>query len=354
MKPSEIHYGPLEESGFEEYLARHYSKSKKMILTDETVFGLWGETLVTSFESLFNAEVIQIPPGEDSKSLEICTQIWESLLEYKIGRDDLLINFGGGVVSDLGGFIASTYKRGCPYINIPTTLLAMVDASVGGKTGINLGGIKNQIGTFNAPSQVFVHPGYLSTLSDLEFLSGYAEMLKHGLIADKSHFDALKKIGADRNKISPELIRQSLAIKEHFVKLDFKDRGQRKVLNFGHSSGHAFESFLFSTGKPVPHGICVAWGMIAAAFVSFETKVLSEKNFDAINTFIRSIFPALPIEEKDIPSLMERMTQDKKNASDQSEDSFNFTLISEPGRAIPDKLVSRKTVEKALRFTVCS
>jgi 3-dehydroquinate synthase len=346
-KSTEIKIGNLGDIGFGEFL-KSTNASKKVIITDETVFELWGENFLTDYEGLSHAEVIQVPPGEDSKSLEICRQIWESLAEYGIQRGDMIINFGGGMVSDLGGFVAAAYKRGINYINLPTTLLSMVDASVGGKTAVNLGPSKNQIGFFHAPSKVFIDSYFLATLPPEQVLSGFAEMLKHGIIADKKHFNELCKTGGAAEKITGDMIRKSIKIKEQFVAQDFEDKGVRKNLNFGHTTGHAIEGFLLKSGTPWPHGYCVAWGMVVAAYISLLRKMITESEFKNIHRVVTSLYPPLPLTAQDIPALLELMKTDKKNSGDH----LNFTLITEIGQAVPDKHATVELVNIALQYVL--
>ncbi|MDA7804401.1 3-dehydroquinate synthase, partial [Crocinitomix sp.] len=283
---SEIRFGNLTESGFNSVLnSERFKSSKKIIITDETVFELWMEHFVTEFDGLSEAEIIQLPAGESTKSLEICQQVWEALSEYEIGRNDLIINIGGGMITDLGGFIAATFKRGVSFINVPTTLLAQVDASVGGKTGIDLGPFKNQIGVFADADYVFIDTAYLSTLADIEIESGYAEMLKHGLIAYKNYWSDLIKTKPQKNsKHLLDLIRTSVSIKRDIVAEDHEEYGKRKNLNFGHTVGHALEGLMLVNNTPIPHGYGVAWGMIAESYLSKESKLLTVAEFTEIDT----------------------------------------------------------------------
>jgi len=346
-KSTEIKIGELGEIGFGDFL-KSSSSSKKVIITDETVYELWGENLLTSFDGLSHAEVIQVPPGEENKSIEICQQIWESLGEYGIQRGDMILNFGGGMVSDLGGFVAAAFKRGINYINIPTTLLSMVDASMGGKTAVNLGAYKNQVGFFHSPSKVFIDPQFLTTLPAEQVLSGFAEMLKHGIIADKKHFNELCKTGGSAEKITSDMIRRSIKIKEQFVVVDFDDKGVRKNLNFGHTAGHAIEGWLLKSGTPWPHGYCVAWGMVVAAYISLLRKMITESEFKNIHRVVSSLYPPLPLVPEDIHSLIDLMKNDKKNAGEH----FNFTLLSEIGQAVPDRQATNDLVIIALRYVL--
>ena len=237
-----------------------HSSSKKMILTDETVFGHWIEALITNTPALHEAEIIQLPAGEDSKCIEIAAQVWESLSEYKFNRNDVIINFGGGVITDLGGFVASTYKRGISFINIPTTLLSQVDASVGGKTGIDLGPYKNQIGSFAEAGHVLIDPIYLTTLTDEQLLSGYAEMLKHGLIQSAIHWETLKTTAPSDITNRPQLIFDSINIKHQIVASDPFEENDRKALNFGHTIGHGIEGYYLKPSTTYTTWLCSGMG----------------------------------------------------------------------------------------------
>ncbi|PTM15835.1 MAG: 3-dehydroquinate synthase, partial [Bacteroidetes bacterium] len=206
-------------------------------------------------------EVLEVPPGEESKSLEVAANLWSVLLEYGADRNSLIINVGGGVVCDLGAFIAATFKRGIPFVNVPTSLLAMVDASVGGKNGINFAGLKNQLGTFTQPNYVLIDPDFLTSLPQQEWESGHAEMLKHALLSGTNWAEALQLEPAT---LALYEIQQSVAFKAAIVREDFKETGKRKVLNLGHTTGHAWESYAAVSGNPCTHGAAVIQGLHVA------------------------------------------------------------------------------------------
>ena len=341
----DIFFGSLIEGHFDQLLER-YSDSKKVIFTDETVFELWMEDLLTHHPLLHDAEIIQVPPGEENKVIEICHQVWHALSEYEIARNDLIINFGGGVITDMGGFIASTYKRGLDFINIPTTLLSQVDASVGGKTGVDLGGYKNQIGVFADPVAVFIDTKYHSTLPEDEIKSGFAEMLKHGLIQDAHHWSNLKvKINELDDGVSTALIRDSVYIKKAIVEKDPQEKGLRKLLNLGHTIGHGVEGMRLIAGEPIPHGFGVAWGILVEAAIAHEQDLLSQKAFSEIQALIQETYPTPSLSENDILSIMALIKNDKKNRGHE----LNFTLLKSIGEAVFDQVVPTKTVEACLR-----
>jgi 3-dehydroquinate synthase len=237
--------------------------------------------------------------------------VWEAWSEYRVSRHDLVINLGGGVVTDMGGFIASIFKRGVTFVNIPTSLLAMVDASVGGKTGIDLGPYKNQIGTFANPHAVYIDTSFLSTLPEEEWLNGYAEMLKHGIISDAGHFHRVAALSP--MEITHKLIEESVAIKYRIVSNDPLEQNQRKLLNFGHTVGHAIEGYGLTHGAPVPHGVAVAWGMLLEAQISLQKGLLGESDFHTIRQSITKFFPPIPDFSSIQDELFDLMKNDKKN-----------------------------------------
>ena len=241
---SAIEIGSIIESSFGKLLEEKYSNARKIILVDENTHDHCLEYLITSYSVLEEAEVMLLPVGEENKVMEVCFQVWEAFSEYKIVRSDVVINLGGGVVTDMGGFIASIYKRGLDFIHIPTSLLGMVDASIGGKTGIDLGSYKNQLGVFRDPVAVYIDPSFLQTLPGIELVSGYAEMIKHTLIADKEHWKLLHQLDPIRllqTNHYTEMIERSVEIKAGIVNNDPVEKGRRKILNFGHTIGHAIE-----------------------------------------------------------------------------------------------------------------
>lgn len=343
---SVIVFNEFANGVFNKMLADHFSNSKKIIITDTTVCDLWIENLVTENLELSKAEVIQIPAGESSKSIEIAAQIWEALSEYEITRKDIIINFGGGMITDLGGFVASTYKRGLKFINIPTTLLSQVDASIGGKTGVNLGAHKNQIGVFADPSFVFIETKYLSTLDEEEIYSGYAEMLKHGLIADKTYWEELKAFSKQSMEQSLGFIWKSVGIKKVVVEQDHEEIGLRKILNFGHTIGHAVEGILLKRSG-ILHGHAVAWGMLAEARISFSLGMISVDELAEIEQMVRLNYPRLAINDGDFQEIFELIRNDKKNTSVQA----NFTLLEGIGKAVFDKVVDDAIIAEALQYT---
>lgn len=291
-------------------------------------------------ETVSEIEVIEVPPGEENKVIEIVVQIWESLTELGASRHSLLINLGGGVVTDMGGFIASTFKRGIDFINVPTTLLSQVDASVGGKTGIDLAGLKNQIGTFSQPQMTLIYSEFLLTLAPRELTSGLAEMMKHGLIYQKSHWDNVHKIEDFTSEVLHQLTQESVKIKMEIVEKDPLESGLRKILNFGHTVGHAVESYYLETEFPYLHGEAVAIGMLVESILSFENEMISLAELDEIFINITQLFAKDPINEEIIPDLIELMKHDKKNQNNQ----ISFSLLNGIGNCKYDILLNENQI----------
>lgn len=275
-------------------------------------------------------EVIEFEAGESNKNIETCVEIWKVLTELGADRKSLVINVGGGVVTDLGGFVASTFKRGIDFIHVPTTLLAMVDASVGGKNGVDLDSLKNQIGTITIPKMVLIDTSFLETLPQNEMRSGLAEMLKHGLIYDKSYWEQF----LDLNKIDfadfDTLIYDSVFIKNEIVKQDPTEKGLRKALNFGHTLGHAIESYFLENEnkKNLLHGEAIAVGMVLESYISLKKNLISEEEYAQIKTTIKNIFEDVIFEEKDMLPIQELLIHDKKNEYG----NIQFVLIDGIGK----------------------
>lgn len=315
-----VEIGSILEGSFSQLLQKKYADVRKVIIVDENTQKHCLDYVITQFEVLSNAEIIVIPPGETSKEMGVCMQVWESLSEYKINRNDVIINIGGGMITDLGGFIAALYKRGIDFINVPTSLLAMVDASVGGKTGIDLNGYKNQIGCFANPQLIVCDPIFLRTLPDEEFYAGKAEILKHGLIDSKVSWDQFKEILPEN--LSEELLFKAVAVKNKIVLEDPKEKGNRKKLNLGHTIGHALEGYFLNT-SPKPHGYFVAWGLLTEADLAHKENVLNNKHFYEIEQVIKKNYSPLKLEEEAYEKIYQLMINDKKNEGS----TINFNLI---------------------------
>ena len=317
-----------------------------LILVDENTHEHCLPTLLGNLETEIPFEIIEIEAGEEMKTLETAAQLWEILTEFETDRKALMINLGGGVITDMGGFIASTYKRGIPFINIPTTLLGMCDASIGGKTGIDHQFLKNIIGTFAHPEQIFVFPEFLQTLPFEELRSGFAEMLKHGLITDESHWSDLISI----KELTPQnifpFIERSMQIKQNVVEQDFTEQNIRKTLNFGHTIGHALESLFLLKGKPTMHGDAVALGMICETRISFLQDLISEETSNAIVSNIQKYYPHLDISEFSVEEIVNLMKNDKKNSAG----NINFSLITGIGSSTFNCSVSLENIKTSLLY----
>lgn len=260
-------------------------------------------------------EIIEIESGETEKNITTCVEIWSILTELGGDRKSLIINVGGGVITDIGGFVASTFKRGIDFIHIPTTLLAMVDASVGGKNGVDLGSLKNQIGVINVPKLVLIDTDYLSTLPQNEMRSGLAEMLKHGLIADADYWTKFKVLNGIDFADFDSLIYRSIEIKNEIVMQDPTENGIRMALNFGHTLGHAIESYFLENEnkKTLLHGEAIAVGMILESYISWQKKLLSAAEYIEIKNTINAVFETIVFEENDLKPILELLIHDKKN-----------------------------------------
>jgi 3-dehydroquinate synthase len=296
-------------------------------------------------ETDLTIEIIEFEAGEENKNIETCVQIWNVLTELGADRKTLIINLGGGVVTDLGGFVASTFKRGIDFIHIPTTLLSMVDASVGGKTGVDLGNLKNQIGVINVPNMVLIDTQYLETLPQNEMRSGLAEMLKHGLIYDKHYWEQFLDLKSADFADFDELIYRSVVIKNEIVSQDPTEKNIRKSLNFGHTLGHAIESyFLENTNKTtLLHGEAIAVGMILESYISLDKKLITLDEFNQIKTTIKSIFDDITFVENDIEPILKLLIHDKKNEYG----TIQFALIEGIGKIKIDQTVENELILKA-------
>lgn len=311
-------------------LNNHLSEKKYstiFILVDENTHELCLPNFMAEINGDYQFEIIEIESGEINKNIETCVGVWEALSELGADRKSVMINLGGGVLTDMGGFIASTFKRGIDFINVPTTLLSMVDASVGGKTGIDLGSLKNQIGVINQPVMVLVVPDFIDTLENRQVISGFAEMLKHGLIQDTTYWEALKKAkGLEDMK---KHILTSIQIKNKVVLQDPTEQNIRKILNYGHTLGHAIESyFLESDSKEMLlHGEAIAIGMILEAYLSNKLLELSDEFLADIKSTFLNRYNKVEFSDKDIENILKLMKYDKKN----SHGKVNFVLLKSIG-----------------------
>lgn len=290
-------------------------------------------------------DLIETDPGEENKNIDFCIGIWKTLLDFGADRKCLMINLGGGVITDMGGFVASTYKRGIDFINIPTTLLSQVDASVGGKTGIDIDNVKNMVGTFTLPQAVFIETAFLKTLPARELLSGFAEMIKHGLIVDRNYYNELKN--SDYLQIDPQAIYRSVEIKNEVVTEDPHEKGLRKILNYGHTIGHAVETYaLTNDEKPLTHGEAIAIGMICEAFLSHKNNTLSEADLKDVTDYISKLYPPYHLKADSFTQLLELMQSDKKNENGQ----IMFSLLSSIGKCDYNCRVSESDILESFAY----
>jgi 3-dehydroquinate synthase len=316
------------------------------VLMDRTTQQLcW--PVVSAFECLKDARQIVIEAGDTHKSLEAVGHVWSELQRMGATRHSLLINLGGGMVTDLGGFAASTFKRGIHLINIPTTLLAMVDASVGGKTGFNFGGLKNEIGVFRNASSVILDTVFLKTMDTANLLSGYAEMLKHGLIF-RGSLEELLTFDIERPDLQKlkRMVAESVEVKQRIVLEDPTEQGIRKALNLGHTVGHAFESLAMRSSSPVLHGYAVAWGLVCELYLSTVKTGFPVDRMRQVVRFIFDHYGRMPITCDDYPALLELMSHDKKNTAGR----INFTLLGDVGDIRINQTATKEEIEEALDF----
>lgn len=289
--------------------------------------------------------VVQIQSGELNKNLDTCSFIWQKITDAGFDRKSLWVNVGGGVIGDMGGFCASTYKRGIDFINIPTTLLAQVDAAVGGKLGIDFQGFKNHIGLFKDPLKVFISPNFLKTLSTRELRSGFAEVIKHSLIADRNYWPNIVDNTFDEQDWASH-ITHSVQVKSDVVSKDFKEGGLRKILNFGHTIGHAVESYFLNTTAPLLHGEAIAIGMICETYLSMKYCQMPEDEANQVEKFLFEIYGYVSLEDQQIQEIARLVIQDKKN----ERGAIQCSLLQSIGNAQYDVKVEIEEIENSLKL----
>ena len=318
---------------------------KLFVLTDEHTDSKC-YPLISAISKIQESKRVVIAANDSNKNLDNLAHVWSILTANGATRHSLLINLGGGMITDLGGFAAATFKRGIAYINIPTTLLASVDASVGGKTGINFGGYKNEIGAFHPALHVIISVEFLNTLTHKDILSGYAEMIKHALLDSEDIWD--RTINFNLQEIDfallNNLVMESVLIKQRIVEQDPFERNIRKALNLGHTIGHAFESFALKNERPIPHGFAVAWGLIAELYLSHKLCNFPKETLDNVSAFINQYYSTFTFTHKDYETLYQYMIHDKKNEGD----TINFTLLSDIGKIEINQTADRGMIEEAL------
>jgi len=328
-----------------ELQAKDYSSLFLLVDTHTQEFCLPGFVSQTGLTDL---EVLVMEAGEEHKTLQTCENLWNQLSERGADRNSALINLGGGVVTDLGGFVACTFKRGIDFYNLPTTLLAMVDASVGGKTGIDLGALKNQIGIIEEPKQVLIDAQWLQTLPQEELRSGFAEMLKHGLISNKDYWEQLKSLPKLEAATLAEFIKPSVAIKKQVVLEDPREKHLRKILNFGHTLGHAIESYYLThpIKKRLLHGEAIAIGMVMEAYLGVSCCSFSNVAAEEIKKTFAQFYPPVEIDAQDREGILELLRHDKKNKAGR----VNFVLLKSIGVPEIDVEVPQELFTQAFEF----
>lgn len=316
--------------------------SKIFVLVDENTNEHCLPYFLSNLPTEIEIEIIEIEDGEENKNMYTCIDLWHTLIDLDADRKSILLNLGGGVITDIGGFVASTFKRGIDFINIPTTLLAMVDASVGGKNGVDLGNLKNQIGVINEPKSVVILSKFLETLPSNQMRSGLAEMLKHGLIYDKLYWNKLKNLNDLNTDDLDVLIKQSIEIKNEIVSQDLKENGIRKALNFGHTLGHAIESYCLESDnkKQLLHGEAIAVGMILESFISYKLDFISKESYAEIKYIITDIFEKIVFDEADVQNIMNLLIFDKKNEFG----NVQYTLLNKIGESKINQIVDESLI----------
>lgn len=324
-----------------------YHHDNLFVLTDENT-NKNCYPLIADINKIRESKKLVIPANDSNKNIENLTHVWKFLTNHGATRHSMLINLGGGMVTDLGGFVAATFKRGIDYINIPTTVLGSVDAAVGGKTGINFEGYKNEIGAFYPAKHVIISSEFLKTLDIDNIQSGYAEMVKHALLDTVEkwnrvvHFD----LSVIHYEVLNDLVLESVLVKQNIVEKDPYEKNIRKALNLGHTIGHALESLALYKNNPILHGYAIAWGLVAEIYISTRTCNFPKNIFEQLNTFVRQNYSPLFINHNDYDRLYSYMIHDKKNVGE----NINFTLLADIGNIRIDQNVEKATIDDAFNF----
>jgi 3-dehydroquinate synthase len=346
-KTYSIHFNSEGYTQLNAYLQKH-NFSKIFILVDVHTHELCLTNFMTSLHTEIPFEIIEIETGEQHKTIETCVGVWNALSELTADRKSLMINLGGGVITDLGGFVACTFKRGIKYVNVPTSLLAMVDASVGGKTGVDLGALKNQIGVIHSGEMVVIDTSFLDTLPQNQLKSGLAEMLKHGLIYNRVYWNQLTDLSHLSLGDLDALVYESVEIKNKIVTQDPFEKGLRKTLNFGHTLGHAIESYFLSNNhkEALLHGEAIAIGMILECYISTELLGFPKEDLEHIKEVILKMFKKVEIKTSDYGTIIDFLKYDKKN----EHGNINFVLLEAIGTPKTDCLVPNDLIIKSFEY----
>ncbi|MBR9913744.1 MAG: 3-dehydroquinate synthase [Algicola sp.] len=342
-----VHFNTQAYKALNAYILDH-NFSKIFILVDSNTHQYCLSKFMSQLETTLSIEIIEIEAGEAHKTIDTCVGVWNALSELGADRKSLLLNLGGGVVTDLGGFVACTFKRGINYINIPTSLLAMVDASVGGKTGVDLGALKNQVGVISSGDMVIFDTSYLASLPQNQMKSGLAEMLKHGLISDKHYFEQLTDLSKLTTDDLDRLIYESVQIKKDIVTKDPNEIAERKFLNFGHTLGHAIESYFLSEEHKAEllHGEAIALGMILECFISMKLLNFPQDDLEAITTAINAIYDPVVLSTEDYEPIIELLKYDKKN----EHGHINFVLLKAIGQPKVNCIVPNAIILESFEY----
>ncbi|WP_297518384.1 3-dehydroquinate synthase [Flavobacterium sp.] len=340
-----IEFNEAGYSALNQYITQK-KYSTVFVLTDTHSHEYCAPHFLSLLETTAPVEIIEIEPGESMKTIQTCMELWTLLTEMGADRKSLLINLGGGVITDLGGFVAATFKRGIDFIHVPTTLLGMVDAAIGGKNGVDLGLLKNQVGVIHNPKLLLIDSTYLQTLPARQMRSGLAEMFKHGLIHDALYWAQLSHLSNLDLTDLDALIHRSVAIKNEIVSQDPTENGIRKALNFGHTLGHAIESHYLNSDTPLLHGEAIALGMLMEAFISHQKGYLSAVDLLGIKTTLQPIFDPFPITEEDQHYIREYLIHDKKNEYGQ----IQFALLEGIGKTKLHETVENELITAAFDF----
>ncbi len=334
-----VYFNDIGYQALNSYLQTH-SHTTIFVLVDTTTNELCSSKFLSNLATKSRIEIIEIEPSELSKNIDTCVELWSALSDLGADRKSILINLGGGVISDIGGFVAATFKRGISFINVPTTLLSMVDAAIGSKNGVDLGNLKNQIGTITSPQMVIIDTAFLETLPQNQMRSGLAEMLKHGLIASKEYWDKFQDLENIDYADFDTLIAESVEIKNKIVLQDPTEEGIRKSLNFGHTLGHAIESHFMTKETSLLHGEAIAIGMILESFLSLKLNLISSLEYENIKKQLLSIFGKVEFSDSDLSSIILLLKHDKKNEFGK----VKFALLQEIGNIKIDQEVENDMI----------
>lgn len=342
-----VHFNNNAFVALKKYLSENFH-SKLFILVDTNTRKNCLTHFMEQFEDDVNFEIIEIEAGEIYKNIDTCAVLWSQLTSLGADRKSILINLGGGVITDMGGFVASTFKRGIKFVNIPTTLLSMVDASVGGKTGVDLGTLKNQIGMFSNPVMVLIDTTFLKTLSDREMRSGMAEIIKYGLTFDINIWRQIKPITNLEQVSLDDLVYRSIKIKNDVVLKDLKEDNLRKILNFGHTMGHAIESYFLEAKEKqsLTHGEAIAVGMVIELYYSSKLFDYPISETQAMKDFVIRFYGKAPILTSDFDAIISLMQYDKKNVNG----LVNFALLKNDEEFALDVQLDNKLLIEGLNY----